>query len=265
MLGFKSTSTKMRKMGRHKHFQGKEVIEHLRMARKKGAQATEETHGIEMSGSLFAFVDSVKDSSILVVGLSLVLSQCGVPIGKILMILSVFSVGWLFWKIGRSCLLAWSRLERFHRLIGEERFEIEHNRLQEREELSAIYQQKGLSGVLLNQVVDVLMADDNRLLQIMLEEELGLALESCEHPLKQAVGAGLGVITVGLGMGIGVFFGGLLGLIFALGLLFSSATLIASNREGNEASTSLVWNLSVAVLAMGSLYFIAQWISHALP
>ena len=68
-----------------------------------------------------------------------------------------------------------------------------------------MYEQKGLSGDLLDQVIEVLMADDNRLLRVMLEEELGLTLESYEHPLKQAAGAGLGVLSAFLGAVLGFF------------------------------------------------------------
>ena len=95
---------------------------------------------------------------------------------------SLFSIGWLFWKLGRSSLLGWARLERLHRLIQQEQWEIEHHRAQEKEELTAMYHQKGLTGKLLEQVIEVLMADDNRLLRVMLEEELGLTLETYEHP-----------------------------------------------------------------------------------
>ena len=261
-LGFKSISTKMPKMEGHKHFQGKDVSEHLYTARKKGAKATEEFHAAEISGSFFACVDSLKESSMLLTGLFILLLQFEISIKKIVTILAIFTLGWLFWKIGRSCLLGWSRLERLHRLIEEERWEIEHHRLQEKEELTAIYQQKGLSGKLLNQVIDVLMADDHRLLQIMLEEELGLTLESYEHPLKQGLGAGLGVIIASLAMGVGAFFGGFLGVIIALGILFSLATWLAAHRAGNERTSSLIWNIAVAVLAVGALHFIGQWALH---
>ena len=58
----------------------------------------------------------------------------------------------------------------------EERFEIAHHRGQEKEELTELYALKGFKGELLDQVINVLMADDNRLLSVMLEEELGLEL-----------------------------------------------------------------------------------------
>jgi VIT1/CCC1 family predicted Fe2+/Mn2+ transporter len=176
--------------------------------------------------------------------------------------LSLFSIGWLFWKVGRSSLLGWARLERLHRLIEQEQWEIEHHRAQEKEELTAMYAQKGLSGQLLEQVIEVLMADDNRLLRVMLEEELGLTLESYEHPLKQAVGAAVGVVLAAAAMVLTFLIGGFLGSAITLGILFALATLLASQKQGNESIKSLVWNLAVAILSVASIDFIAKWISH---
>jgi hypothetical protein len=105
------------------------------------------------------------------------------------LMLSLFSFGWAVWKTGRSALLGWGRMERLHRLIEEERWEIQHHRAQERRELGEMYRAKGFDGKLLEEVLDVLMSDDNRLLKVMLEEELGLTLEAYEHPLRQAIGA----------------------------------------------------------------------------
>src|SRR5262249_53556095 len=108
--------------------------------------------------------------------------------------LLIVAGAWLIWKTGRSAWLGWSRIERLHRVVEQEKWEIEHHRQQEREELKALYATKGFEGKLLEDVLDVLMADGDRLLRVMVEEELGLTLESHEHPLKQAVGAGLGVL-----------------------------------------------------------------------
>ena len=69
------------------------------------------------------------------------------------------------------------RLERLHRVIEEERWEIEHHRQEEREELAALYQAKGLTGKLLDDVVATLMADDNRLLQSCSKRRWGLLLK----------------------------------------------------------------------------------------
>ena len=99
------------------------------------------------------------------------------------------------WKTARSALLGWARVERFHRVIEEERWEIEHHRAARKARAYRNVPGKGLTGKFLEEVIDVLMADDNRLLRVMLEEELGITLEAYEHPLKQAAGAFCGSVS----------------------------------------------------------------------
>ncbi|WP_194847235.1 VIT1/CCC1 transporter family protein [Candidatus Neptunochlamydia vexilliferae] len=248
----------------HNHFEGKDAIEHLKAAREKGARATSEVHGAETPGYITAAADSIKETAIILLGIGILLSAFGFSPSRAVWVLGFFSCGWLFWRVGRSALLGWARLERLHRLIEQERWEIEHHRAQEKEELTAMYQQKGLTGKLLDQVIEVLMADDNRLLRVMLEEELGLTLESYEHPLKQAVGAGVGVLIAALTIGVGFFFGGFVTAAIFSGLIFAVATLVASKLEGNELIKSVVWNLAVGILAIGTIHFLARWTAHAL-
>lgn len=238
------------------HFKGKDVYEHLKEARARGAKATQEIHGTEAPGHLVAATDSLKETAIVLLGFWILLLafRASAPVT----LLAIFSIGWILWKGGRSALLGWGRLERLHRLIEEERYEIQHHRAQEKQELRGMYEQKGFTGELLDQVVEVLMADDNRLLRVMLEEELGLTLETYEHPLKQAVGAAVGAFIAGIGALIGAFFAGMWGITIVLLLLFSIATLMTAKREGNALIKSLIWNLAVGILSIGTLYFISQ-------
>ena len=238
------------------HFKGLDVYEHLKAAREKGAKAVSETHGTEAPGHFIAATDSLKETAALLLGLYILITLF--HLSSPLLFLTIFSIGWTFWKVGRSSLLGWSRLERLHRLIEEERWEIEHHRSQEKEELRAMYEQKGFSGPLLDEVVDVLMADDNRLLRVMLEEELGLTLESFEHPLKQAAGAAIGtVIAVTLGLA-SAFIGGFWGIASALLILFSMASLLAAKKEGNDLSKALIWNLAVGTVTTTIFYLISK-------
>jgi len=242
----------------HEHFKGEEAATHLKAARKKGAKATEEIHGTETPGHISAGADSAKETAVVLLGMLVIFSLFSIQ--RPLWILGLFSIGYLFWKVGRSSLLGWSRLERLHRLIEQERWEILHHRAQEKEELIAMYRQKGLSGKLLEQVIEVLMADDNQLLRVMLEEELGLTLESYEHPLKQAVGAGVGVLIAAASGALGYFIGGLVGVIIFLTVIFSTATLVSSKLAGNQLMKSLIWNLAVGGLAVSTLYLLARWV-----
>lgn len=231
------------------HFQGKEALQHVLDARRKGQAAVAETHGLELPGHYSAAADAAKETAFLLLILSLLFQ------GATALFFLLLLLGWAIWKTGRSAILGWGRLERLHRLIEEERWEIEHHRPQEKEELKAFYSAKGFSGKMLDEVVDVLMADDNRLLQVMLEEELGLHLESVEHPLKQAAGALLGVLGAALIFSFGFFLSPHWGIAASTALVIALSAGTTAQLEKNHPLPAIVWNLAVAALAAGVAYF----------
>jgi hypothetical protein len=174
------------------HFEGKSPQEHIKEARLKGWWPHLRCTGV--MPAYCGLCRLLKDTAtLLLVVWAMGLNLITFDLAMQLMIL--LSLGWAMWKPLRSAMLGWGRLERLHRLIEEERWEIDHNREQEKSELRAMYEVKGFSGKLLDEIVDILMSDDNRLLQIMLQEELGLTLEIHEHPLKQAFGAFVGAVA----------------------------------------------------------------------
>jgi len=241
------------------HFAGKTVVEHLREARAKGALAAAEIHGTEMPGHIAAGADAAKETAFAALVLWVIVEHL-LPSISVLSFLTLFFCGWLIWKSGRSALLGWARMERLHRVIEEERWEIEHHRTQERQELTELYRAKGFTGKLLNEVIDVLMADDNRLLRVMLEEELGLTLEAYEHPLKQSAGAGVGVLGSALLLLFGAWALPSCGLPIAAALIVMIAASIAAHLEGNKPIYAIIWNLAVATLTAGTTYFLGQLI-----
>lgn len=239
------------------HFKGKSVSEHLSEARKKGALSDAEVHGTEMPGHFAAGVDAVKEMALALL-LLWIIGQALLPPKSLFLLLLFFSVGWLIWKTGRSALLARTRIERLHRIAEEERWEIEHHRSQEREELTALYRAKGLSGKLLEGVIDVLMADDNRLLQVMLEEEMGVTLEIYEHPLKQGIGATLGAF-IAAGILLGAYLlSPIYGLPVGACLCLIGAVTASARAEKSPAMDAVVWHLAIAILTGGAVYFFMQ-------
>ena len=66
---------------------------------------------------------------------------------KFAFILLVPALGWIIWKGGRGMLLAWARLERLHRIVEEERYEIENHRQQERKSLKNFIALKVFKGL----------------------------------------------------------------------------------------------------------------------
>jgi len=240
------------------HFQGKEALEHVLAARRKGREASSEIHGEELPGHYNAAADAAKETSLVLLVLWTLLSEVGIPEISIHWISLSFMISFLVWKTGRSAILGWARLERLHRLIEEERWEIEHHRPQEKEELRALYAAKGFSGKLLDEAIETLMADDNRLLQIMLEEELGLQLESYEHPLKQAAGAFLGVFVSASLMSLALFLLPWWGLALTAGLIIALASGSFAHLEKNKALDSMIWNTATALLGTAAAYFVAK-------
>lgn len=77
--------------------------------------------------------------------------------------------------------------EVMERRIATERHEIAHEPEEERAELRAIYRRKGLSGSLLDGVVQHLTADDDRWLKSMIADELGVLEGERERPWRQGL------------------------------------------------------------------------------
>jgi vacuolar iron transporter family protein len=237
------------------HFQGKTVVEHLKEARTRGAMASAEIHGTEMPGHFSAGADAGKEMAIVLLILWVVLPHF-LTLQKTWLLMLLFSAGWFIWKTARSALLGWARVERLHRVIEEERWEIEHHRGQEKEELTEMYLAKGLTGKLLEEVIEVLMADDNRLLRVMLEEELGLTLEAYEHPLKQAFGALCGSLMGAAFCLFGFWSHPTFGLPLSAVLIVILCTIISAKLERNRVWNSIIWNLAVFGLIAGAVYFL---------
>lgn len=82
--------------------------------------------------------------------------------------------------------------------LDRERDEIRNNYDHEREEVRALYAAKGFSEPLLTQIVDTLCADEDRLLKVMMEEELGLSLYHVNHPIMVGLWNFLAAAAAGL-------------------------------------------------------------------
>lgn len=175
--------------------------------------------------------------------------------------LILFLAGWFLWKMLFSTYAGWERLQRLHRIIEKEEWEITHHRPQERKELEAIYQAKGFSGKLLEEAVDVLMANDNRLLQVMIEEEMGIVLESFDHPLTLGIGALIGGAISSLFLLLALFFLPAWG-IFATGLVLMGLLAASSAHFAkNKIPDAVLWHIGISLLIISTTFFLKTWIS----
>ena len=83
-----------------------------------------------------------------------------------------------------------SQVEFYQSEIEREREEIERWPDRERDEISAIYREKGFAGPLLEQIVAHITSDPDRWSNVMMREELGFNEESFDRPLRSALAVG---------------------------------------------------------------------------
>lgn len=241
------------------HFKGKDAKNHLADIKVQGTLASAEIHGAETPGHLSAAADSARDTAVALLLLFVILTHLNISLHSIFWILALFGSGWIVWKAGRSAWLGWFRLERLHRVLEQERWEIQHNRKQEREELGEMYAAKGFEGKLLEEVLDVLMADDSRLLRVMVEEELGLSLLSQEHPIKQGLGAFMGGLFALILSLFSLSFFPEYGILFSLLFLIGITGALSAYHGVNRWIPAIFWNTGLAALSFSIVYYLLDF------
>lgn len=240
-----------------RHFKGKDALHHVIEAQAEGIAASSEVHGTEIPGYLSAAGDAARETAVLL-PINWLLFNHLLPLQSASLLL-IFACGWLLWKTGRAAWLGWFRLERLHRILEQERWEIEHHSHQERDELRVLYAAKGFEGKLLEEVLDVLMADNDRLLKVMVEEELGLSLEKAEHPLKQGLGAFFGVVFASLICLAAAFVWPQFGIYPGAAITIAIASAATAYLAQNQIIPAVIWNLGLAILAIGNVFFLLEW------
>ena len=83
-----------------------------------------------------------------------------------------------------------SQIEFYESEIAREHDEIHRFPEHERDEIRGIYQQKGFSGPLLDQIVAHITGDPDRWADVMMREELGFTEDNFESPLKSSIVVG---------------------------------------------------------------------------
>lgn len=241
------------------HFKDDSVQDHIKCKRIEGIAASE-THGHEPRGPLNVFLSSVKEVSILLLLVWTVLYEVQIPANHVLFILATVAGGWIIWKGCKSAYNAWNHLDYLHRIILQEKNEIENNREEEREELKEMYRSKGLEGKLLDDVIDVFMSDNDRLLKIMLEEEFGLTLGSYDHPLKVGTSACFSTFIAAALLLYSVVLFPLYGLPILAFVLLAVSEGILAFMHGRKVISSAVWTLAIGAASVGLSHFLIIWI-----
>jgi vacuolar iron transporter family protein len=247
-------------MTQNSHFEGNSPLEHLKSARLKGVKACAEHPGLDIPEYLVAMFDAIRDLCLINYLLYLILMHSVLLPITIHQTLLFFSIGFIIFKIGRETHKAYSKLERLEHLMNQERHEIKYNQEEERRELTEMYEAKGFTGKLLEQVIDTLMADDNKLLNVMLEEEMGLKLYSIDHPLKTTLSTLLGSCVGATALILSAFYFGFTGIILCTYIIVAISSAFVAHLHNNSLLQATVWNLAVLFLATTSTLFFIRFI-----
>lgn len=141
--------------------------------------------------------------------------------------------------------------------LRRERREIREQPEFERDEIRALYEAKGFTGPILEKIVDTLCGDEDRLLKIMMEEELGIFMEQSNHPVVIGVITGVASLIGGLlvaSTSLGPLWVSPLGLAVFLGII----SLLRTGRFGAAAIEGFArWLLATGTVA-GVAYFLGQ-------
>ncbi len=119
------------------------------------------------------------------------------PAHLVLIVLGEVLAGGISMALG-GYLSAHTAKEVLEKRIATERYEIRHEPEEERAELVAIYRNKGLSGSLLQRVIAQLTANEERWLQTMVHDELGVVEDEQTNPWLQGLQIGLSFVVGGL-------------------------------------------------------------------
>jgi len=117
--------------------------------------------------------------------------------GLLLIALSEVAAGGVSMALG-GYLAARTEDDILARRIATERDEIRHEPEEERAELRAIYRRKGMTGSLLDRVVEHQTSNDERWLRALVHDELGVVEEETLAPWRQGLRIGASFVLGGL-------------------------------------------------------------------
>ncbi len=150
--------------------------------------------------------------------------------------------------------------------LDRERHEIRTDFEHEREEVRALYAAKGFQEPLLGQIVDTLSADDDRLLKVMMEEELGLSLSHVNHPLLVGLWNFLGALIAGLALSLpaALTHSGTAHWWMPTGgtILLAVYAYLSARYTGRRIMESFTVGMVMAVVTGGIAYTLSQWFAQ---
>ncbi len=240
-----------------------DMADHVGEARQRALHILgAETH-LSGSDDLHTAILRARDTILLLVIVWIVLHNFSVDqeIGGLLAVVGV-GAGLLTGLIAGVSAL--NRVRYYEAELDRERREIKDDPEHEREEIRILYAAKGFKEPLLEQIVDTLCADDDRLLKVMMEEELGLFLHQINHPVTVGLLSAGGAIAGTLALALPASFMGenlLAGWMILGGAgLLATLALIDGIRSGRYFLPMARW-LIIGGVSGGFVHLLAQLVA----
>jgi VIT1/CCC1 family predicted Fe2+/Mn2+ transporter len=149
--------------------------------------------------------------------------------------------------------------------LERERSEIQHHFEHEREEVQVLYAAKGFKEPLLTQIVDTLCADDDRLLKVMMEEELGLFMHHVPHPLTVGLWNFAGALASTLCMSLPLVWlspdAAHLWMPTGGAVLLAAISMVGAWATRRSPVEFFTVGALMAIVTGGVVYFLAQWLA----
>ncbi len=250
----------------HEHAEvSADAAEHITAARQRARQMLSSEAHVGAVDDWRRVLVSARDALILIWVTWAVLEGFGAPLFSSLMLVAMAIALALLCGIstGRSTQ---TQVQHYTDELERERSEIRDHFDHERDEVRALYAAKGFRDPLLEQIVETLTADDDRLLKVMMEEELGLFMHHVPHPLVVGLGNFAGALIAGLALALPSLW--LAPDATRLWVMFGGATLLAgisvvSARAAQRPTIPVFMSgLIMAVVTGGVAYFVAQWLTQ---
>ncbi len=150
--------------------------------------------------------------------------------------------------------------------LVRERAEIRDHFDDECNEIRALYAAKGFSEPLLGQIVETLAEDEDSLLKVMMEEELGLWMYHISHPLIVGLWNFSSALLAGLALAIPVLYLSPDSVRWWMPIGGTALLLIVSIVAARATRRGVLEFFSVAMImagvTAGIVYFMAQWLAQ---
>jgi vacuolar iron transporter family protein len=241
---------------------------HLDAVRKRGRRlmASEAEGGV--SYELLHATSAVRDGTILLLILWVILLAVGaggheqrsglVVGGAGIAIMFAAAIVFAVYAGVANMLAIAAQLRFWESELRREREEIRNEPGREREEVRALYEAKGFSGRVLDEIVDTLCADEDRLLKVMMEEELGIFFEQVSHPVVIGVLTGAASLAGGLAVATAAALGPPWLALSVAGVLLAAVSGIRVGWRWRATMESAArWVLTACGVA-GLAYFLAM-------